>query len=80
MALISLQRQVQHCLSTQVLDEDGVDRTPKPLMSLRPSALKGLGMPGIGDSIDSPSSEMSDFFLDRMSSAAFSGRGEGGTW
>ena len=29
------------CLPAQVIDEDGVDRTPKPLLSLRP--MKGGG-------------------------------------
>ncbi len=66
---------------TQVIDEEGVDRTPKPLLSVKPSVLRSIGA-GVGgdDGTLSPMSEAgSEFFLDRMSSAVFS-RGQGGTW
>lgn len=59
----------------QVIDDDGMDRTPKPLMSVRPTVTKG---PAGGDAADggsSPRSEASEFFLDRMSSAQFSRAG-----
>lgn len=49
---------------------DGVDRTPKPLLSLRPTVLKG----GPGDDSNTPNSDTSEFFMDRMS-AAFSRAG-----
>ncbi len=45
---------------------DGVDRTPKPLLSINPTVLKGA--PG---DITTPNSETSEFFMDRMSGTAF---------
>jgi len=58
----------------QVIVDEGIDRTPKPLMSLRPSVMKGMGLP---DEEGTPTSEQSDFFMDRMSSAGFSRGGWG---
>ncbi len=65
----------------QVIDDDGVDRTPKPLLTVKPSVLRGMGGQGGGheDGTLSPSSEAgSEFFLDRLSSANFSRQGPGG--
>ncbi len=53
-----------------MIDDDGVDRTPKPLMSTKPSVLKGVGG-GAAEDGSTPNSEASDFFMDRMSSAGF---------
>lgn len=47
-----------------------MDRTPKPLLSLNPTVLKG----GAGDTT-TPNSETSDFFMDRISTAAFTKAG-----
>ncbi|KAG2499039.1 hypothetical protein HYH03_003224 [Edaphochlamys debaryana] len=49
---------------------DGVDRTPKPLLSLNPTVLKG----GQGDNT-TPNSEASEFFMDRISTTAFTKAG-----
>ncbi|GFR43755.1 hypothetical protein Agub_g4867 [Astrephomene gubernaculifera] len=49
---------------------DGVDRTPKPLLSLNPTVLKGAQ----GDTT-TPNSEVSEFFMDRMSTTAFTKAG-----
>jgi hypothetical protein len=46
----------------QVVDDDGTDRTPKPLMSLNPSVLRGAG--GL-DNSDAASEAASEFFLVR---------------
>ena len=44
----------------QVIDDDGTDRTPKPLMSLNPSVLRGAGN---HDNSDAASEAASEFFL-----------------
>ncbi|EFJ40856.1 hypothetical protein VOLCADRAFT_77807 [Volvox carteri f. nagariensis] len=49
---------------------DGVDRTPKPLLSLNPTVLKG-----VQNDTTTPNSESSEFFMDRMSTAAFTKAG-----
>ena len=51
-----------------MIDDEGVDRTPKPLMAAKHPAKDA---PGPADESSSPSSEASDFFMDRMSSAGF---------
>jgi hypothetical protein len=57
-----------------VLDDDGVDRTPKPLILLKPTVMKsGHGLSTEYDS-HTPTSDVSDNFLDRISSSGF-GRG-----
>lgn len=57
----------------QVIDDDGTDRTPKPLMALNPSVLRGAGLHD-KDS-DAASDVTSEFFLDRMSDTNFSKAG-----
>lgn len=57
--------------SAQVFDDEGVERTPRPMLYLKPSgALKTSGS-GPEDG-GSPRSELSDNFLDRMSCTGFS--------
>eukprot|EP00201_Polytomella_parva_P018197 CAMPEP_0175071880 /NCGR_PEP_ID=MMETSP0052_2-20121109/19529_1 /TAXON_ID=51329 ORGANISM="Polytomella parva, Strain SAG 63-3" /NCGR_SAMPLE_ID=MMETSP0052_2 /ASSEMBLY_ACC=CAM_ASM_000194 /LENGTH=271 /DNA_ID=CAMNT_0016339181 /DNA_START=120 /DNA_END=932 /DNA_ORIENTATION=- len=53
----------------QVIDDEGIDRTPKPLLLVKPAAAK------TNDEVSSPPSEAtSDFFLDHLSSTGFSTR------
>lgn len=62
----------------QVIDDQGVDRTPKPLISLDPSgAARSMYGGSVGTLDDStPASEASELmFLNRMASANFSRQG-----
>ncbi|GMH39829.1 hypothetical protein BSKO_07733 [Bryopsis sp. KO-2023] len=59
-------------LCLQVIDDEGVERTPKPMLSLKPSVMHH-NMSGFGpEESGTPTSEMSDNFLERMSSTGFS--------
>eukprot|EP00193_Tetraselmis_chui_P011493 CAMPEP_0177780142 /NCGR_PEP_ID=MMETSP0491_2-20121128/17030_1 /TAXON_ID=63592 /ORGANISM="Tetraselmis chuii, Strain PLY429" /LENGTH=114 /DNA_ID=CAMNT_0019299863 /DNA_START=32 /DNA_END=373 /DNA_ORIENTATION=- len=51
-----------------VLDDNGRDVTPKPMLSLKPTVLKGSQMSGVSATDSgSPQSEFSEIPLDRMS-------------
>jgi hypothetical protein len=56
----------------QVVDDDGVDRTPKPLILLKPTVMRNLpGMATTEYESHSPTSDLSENFLDRISSTGF---------
>ncbi len=61
--------------ASQVIDDAGVDRTPRPLVSLDPSSMRNLSS-ATGQS--TPNSDASEFmFLQRLPSATFSRQGTG---
>lgn len=57
-----------------MIDEDGVDRTPKPMLSLKPTVMH-QGIPGLVRAVEesaTPTSEVSEIFPDNIQSANFS--------
>lgn len=54
-----------------MFDDEGVERTPRPMLYLRPSGVPKAAGSGADDP-GSPRSELSDNFLDRMSCTGFS--------
>lgn len=59
-------------LRQQVFDEEGVERTPKSLLALRSNLTHQPQLGSATQEPGTPTSEMSDNFLERMSSTGFS--------